>query len=125
MRAPAARSKQLDFFDALGQLLRELDAPPPARSTRPGRPRKTTAETSPLILHLYRKQIQWLDGYAELLTTYAPGNKKLKRVEIIRGLLLGLAQHIHHHRLTLPEPARIRTERDLQKVIAHALARRR
>jgi hypothetical protein len=116
---------ETEFFASLGEFLKQLDSPPPMRERKPGRPKKMTAETVPLALHLYRQQVEWLDEYAEVLASYAAENRKLKRVEIIRALLLGLAEHIYKYQLALPEPVIIKNERDLQKAISAALARGR
>lgn len=118
----SARGGDSNFFDSIGELLRAIDQPPPKRTRLRGRPKTRSVETCPVVLHLYRKHVEWLDAYVDTLASYAPGNRMLKRVEIIRGLLLGLAEHIYEHRVRLPEPIIIKSEKDLQKAIAGALS---
>lgn len=120
----SGRQLDAEFFESIADLLQEVDAPPPPRSRgQRGRPKSRSVETCPLVLHLYTRQIAWLDAYADLLASYRPGNKKLKRVEIIRALLLGLAEHICQHRVRLPEPIVIEGENDLRRMLVAALKR--
>ena len=111
------------FYDGLKELLAQLDQPLPEPTRRPGRRTKTRAETTPVILHLYRSQIQWLDQYAALLTGARPDNGRLSRVEIVRGLLLGLAQHAIDCQMEIPADCPVQSERDLQNAIAAGLGR--
>ena len=121
-RAKAAPPMNPGVFESLRSLLEELDRPAPARKRGPGRPGKTRAETAPVVLHLYRSQIDWLDDYAADIQSRHDGNVKLSRVEIVRGLLLGLARHALEHDLAFPSDMPIRSERDLQYALARSLA---
>ena len=108
--------------EALKALMEQLDSEPAAAGVRkPGRPVKHRADTAPVILHLYKSQIHWLDDYAAEVASWHPENARLSRVEIVRGLLLGLAEHAVDVDLTLQGPTPIRSERDLQHAMARAL----
>ena len=114
-------SAEVRIFPALGALLAELEAPPAPRAKGPGRPTKNRAETTPVILHLYTTHVRWLDDYAAMLEEGSPKAARLSRVEIVRGLLLGLGQFALEHKLQLPDGFEINSERDLQHAIAAAL----
>lgn len=111
------------LYDSLRTLLDQLDQPAPATKSkkRPGRPAKHRAATAPVILHLYKSQIRWLDDYADLIHRLRPDNARLSRVEIVRGLLLGLARHALDKDLHFPTSMAVESERDLQYAIALAL----
>ena len=115
-----ARPRPTPFHKTLRDLMVQLDKPT-ARRSGPGRPAKVHAATVPVILHLYKDHVRWLDDYAAFLETLAPGNARLSRVEIVRALLLALAEHTVGHALELPADVPIQTERDLQKAVVAAL----
>ena len=105
----------------LRELMQTLDAAPPPVKRKPGRPVKHRADTAPVILHLYKSQIRWLDDYAAEVASWNPENAHLSRVEIVRGLLLGLAEYAVDVDLTLQDRTPIKSERDLQHAMARAL----
>jgi hypothetical protein len=108
--------------EALKALMEQLDSEPAATGARkPGRPVKHRADTAPVILHLYKSQIRWLDDYAAEVASWNPENARLSRVEIVRGLLLGLAEYAADVDLSLQGEAPIQSERDLQHAMAQAL----
>ena len=74
-----------------------------------------------MILHLYKDQVRWLDDYAQWAQGLAEGNARLSRVEIVRGLLLGLAEFTVKSGATIAEGTSITSERDLQNAVAAAL----
>ncbi|MCL2640568.1 MAG: hypothetical protein FWD53_06970 [Phycisphaerales bacterium] len=109
-------------------LLEELDRPVGVgRKKRQGagRPVKVRGETVAVILHLYKDQVRWLDDYARWVEGLAEGNAKLSRVEIVRGLLLGLAEFTVKSEATLAEGTSITSERNLQRAVVAALAGRK
>jgi hypothetical protein len=119
------RKKDATFVKTLKTLLHDLDrsaddAPPPRRGA--GRPAKVRAQTVAVILQLYKDQVRWLDDYAAWIGTLAEGNAHLSRVEVVRGLLAGLGEFTVKTGATLADGTVIRTERDLQKAVAAALA---
>ena len=114
------RPTRPDLYASLRDLLRTLDQPLEPRKTGPGRPAKI-APTAPVILHLYKSQIQWLDDYAALIQSRRPDNMPLTRVEIVRGLLLGLARFALEQDIPFPDQFPVKSERDLQYAIAAAL----
>ena len=109
------------IYGALRVLLEELEGEQAVKRKGPGRPSKVRGETAAVILHLYKSHIQWLDAYGEMLAGAGPENAKLSRVEVVRGLLLGLGQFALETELPLPEGVVIRSERDLQHAVARAL----
>ena|SRR5579872_912819 len=106
---------------ALKALLESEDRPPEASRRGPGRPVKHRADTAPVILHLYKSQIQWLDDYAAEVESWHPENVRLSRADIVRGFLLGLAQYAVETDLSLQSENPIKSERDLQHTLARAL----
>jgi hypothetical protein len=122
-KSPPKAPRSATFYDGLKELLTQLDAPLPAPTRRPGRRPKNRAATIPVILHLYRSQINWLDQYAGLLAAARKGNARLSRVEVVRGLLLGLAQFALETNLMFPSELPLSSERDLQRAIATGLHR--
>lgn len=114
------------LYDELRALLREIDTvPAPPRVRRPGRPTKRRADTAPVILHLYTSQLAWLDHYADAIAGMRQDNVHLSRVEIVRGLLLGLAMYALNRDMDFPTDMPVTSERDLQHAIATALDRSR
>ena len=112
------------IFKHLKSLLDQLDKTPPKPARRgPGRPTKNQADTVPVILHLYKSQVQWLDEYAQMIAGIRPENARLSRAEIVRGLLLGLGRYAMEHNMPFPEEMPVKSERDLQYAIAEALHR--
>ena len=113
------------FAKTLKTLLEELDRPAVGevgqRRAGPGRPAKARGETVAVILHLYKDHVRWLDDYARWVEGLAEGNAKLSRVEVVRGLLLGLAEFTIKSEATLSEGTPITSERDLQRAVAAAL----
>jgi hypothetical protein len=107
--------------NALRALMETLDKAPVPQKRRPGRPLKQRADTAPVMLHLYKSQIHWLDDYAAEVASWHPENAHLSRVEIVRGLLLGLAEYAVETDLTLQGEDPIKSERDLQHAMARAL----
>jgi hypothetical protein len=118
---PASTPEEGKIFPGLQALLAELEQPASPRTGGPGRPAKNRAKTTPVILHLYTSHIQWLDDYAAMLESVDPESTRLSRVEIVRGLLLGLGQFALENQMQLPAGAKIQSERDLQHAIATAL----
>jgi hypothetical protein len=119
------RKKDASFVKTLKTLLEELDrsadaTPPPRRGA--GRPAKVRAETVAVILHLYKDQVRWLDDYAAWVETLAEDNARLSRVEVVRGLLAGLGEFTVNTGVTLAEGTVIRSEHDLRKAVAAAIA---
>ena len=115
---PSAESR---IFPNLHALLAELEQPASPRTGGPGRPAKNRATTTPVILHLYTSHVRWLDDYAAMLESVDPESSRLSRVEIVRGLLLGLGQFALESQMQLPPGITIKSERDLQHAIAAAL----
>jgi hypothetical protein len=107
--------------ESLKALLESVEAPPAAGKRGPGRPVKQRADTAPVILHLYKSQIRWLDDYAVEVQSWHPDNARLSRVEIVRGFLMGLAQYAVDQNLSLQSNAPIKSEQDLQHAMALAL----
>jgi hypothetical protein len=122
----ARLKKAAGFEKSLKSLLEELERTAEAGPRRPrrgaGRPAKVRAETVAVILHLYKDQVRWLDDYAAWLETLAEGNGHLSRVEVVRGLLAGLGEFTVKTGAIIPEGTVIRSERDLQKAVAAAIA---
>ena len=113
---------EVRFSKTLKVLLGELDRPMGEVKRRgAGRPTKVRAETVAVILHLYKDHVRWLDDYARWVEKLAEGNAKLSRVEIVRGLLLGLAEFTVQREATLTEGTPITSERDLQRAVVAAL----
>jgi len=113
------------LFQRLAALLDQLDKDPaPKRRKGPGRPTKNHADTTPVVLHLYKSQVRWLDEYAQKIAAAHPQNLHLSRADIVRGLLLGLGRFALDVDLSLPNDRTIRSERDLQHALAAALAAR-
>lgn len=117
------KSSPMPFHASLAALLAQAAPPAPKRRAGPGRPTKIHAEVQPVLLHLYKDQVRWLDDYAAHLAQLSPGNARLSRVEIVRALLTALAEHALHRRLTLPPKVPIRTESDLRTALVQALDR--
>jgi len=114
---------EVRFVKTLKVLLEELDRPMGEKKRRgAGRPAKVRGETVAVILHLYKDQVRWLDDYSRWVERLAEGNTKLSRVEIVRGLLLGLAEFTVQSGADIPEGTPITSERDLQRAVAAALA---
>ena len=90
-----------------------------------GRRSKGMAATRPMVLHLYTDQVRWLDQYAVLLEQLNPGNVHLRRVEIVRALLMGLAEYVAKHGVIFDGSFSIQCERDLQKALVRALENQR
>jgi hypothetical protein len=118
-------STQVPVFEELRAILEDGSPPEasPQTARRPGRPAKKRGETAPVILHLYKAQIAWLDHYAEMISQARPDNKRLSRVEVVRGLLLGLGQFALERKIPFPLDLAVTSERDLQHAIAAALRR--
>jgi len=122
MKSKRKTSSSDPLFDQLTILLDQLDKDPPAKRRKgPGRPTKHQAHTTPVIVHLYTSQVQWLDQYADMIASMRPDNAQLSRAEIIRGLLLGLGRYAISVNLPLPDDRPIQSERDLQHALARAL----
>jgi hypothetical protein len=109
------------FWDSLGALLASVAQAPTKARSGPGRPPKIHAAVRPVLLHLYEDHVRWLDQYADFLAGLTPGNRRLGRVEIVRALLLALAEHALRQRLELPEGVVIWSEQDLQRALVAAL----
>ena len=116
---PVARNS--DFYASLGEMLKKVEQPAPKRSLRPGRPVKSRMEKVPVILHLYRDQVRWLDLYADLLAGPNPENPRLSRVEIVRALLMALAEYSYKHRPEFKQEKVFHWEPDLQEAVVGAL----
>ncbi len=126
---PRAKSKT-DFYkslshlvDAVGDATAKAKASVPSARRKPGRPARVHAETCAVVLHLYKEQVRWLDGYAEFLASLTPGNAYLSRVEIVRALLMGLAEYASTHSVGFTGPTKIKSEYDLQAAVVRALKR--
>ena len=121
MERPKPKKSAKPIFEELRSLLEQLDGPPEKRRKGPGRPTKNRADTTPVIVHLYKSQVHWLDEYAEMIHSLRPDNARLSRAEVVRGLLLGLGRHAIERKLPFPADIPIRSERDLQHAIARTL----
>lgn len=113
----------MDFQESLRRLLKQMGKEPQTQRVGPGRPAKVRAEVQPVLLHLYKDQVKWLDQYAAHLENLTEGNKRLSRVELVRGLLTALGEYAVRVGMTLPEGVRIRNEDELRQAVVEALER--